>query len=691
MPLDREETLRQAEKLVRQGRLDAAIAEYVRLVEDQPRDWTSVNALGDLYLQTGNVERAVVQFVKIADHLYAEGFLPKAAALYKKTLKAQPDHDHTLMRLSEIAASQELLADARAYLRQLGQQRGERGDARGAVDCLVRLAQLPESDSETKLKAASAAKQIGEHDQAVALFRAAAEQLATAGLTVASLEALAQVALLEPSDVSVRRRVAAQYVAAGELDLAGRFLDAETAGADPDLLFALGVIALKRKDAEAARTHLTRFIALAPGRWADMLQMAGELGREGGQDEAFISIDVLADDAVLRSDWDQAIDVLHSFLTSGPYLPALEKLESVARDACREDVAAAAEEQLVDVYLERGQGPEARLVAERLFARAPDSPAHERRLRKALELEGVADSEAVVSRIRQRAAPVPLSVPDVSERAIELQDIPGPFVSNTPDLDNDAVDVAPLSFTLEVDEGPDDDAIVIPTSVAEAPYSVPSVAAAPSVTPPPVKAPPPREEPAPPAPPAEPVEIDLSDVLSALRGGSVPAPVPRNEAAPPAAAPPEADRPAEPSGDLESVFGAMRRPADYQSLADAAASYERGLQRIERGQIGEALPELERAAKVPLFRFGASARLGRLHLALGNLPAGIAWLERAAEAQPTSPEDGLSVLYELAAALERIGDRARALAVLLEIDTGHGDYRDVRRRIDALAQDGPRA
>ena len=131
---------KQAEKLLRQGRLDGAIAEYVRLVEDQPRDWNAINALGDLYVRAGDADRAVAQFTRIADHLFAEGFFPKAAALYKKALKSQADHEHTLLRLAEIAAAQGLLADARAYLRKLWELRSERGDDRGAAECLVRLA-----------------------------------------------------------------------------------------------------------------------------------------------------------------------------------------------------------------------------------------------------------------------------------------------------------------------------------------------------------------------------------------------------------------------------------------------------------------------------------------------------------------------------------------------------------------------
>ena len=90
LPLDREDTLKKAEKLLRQGRLDAAIAEYLRVVEDQPRDWTTANTLGDLYVRANQTDQAVAQYARIADHFFQEGFYPKAAALYKKILKLTP-------------------------------------------------------------------------------------------------------------------------------------------------------------------------------------------------------------------------------------------------------------------------------------------------------------------------------------------------------------------------------------------------------------------------------------------------------------------------------------------------------------------------------------------------------------------------------------------------------------------------
>src|SRR5204863_1946175 len=84
---DRNGTLRNAEKLLRQGKLEAAAAEYLRVVEDQPGDWSTANTLGDLYARAGQTERAVEQFLKVAEALREEGQYVKAAAIYKKLLK----------------------------------------------------------------------------------------------------------------------------------------------------------------------------------------------------------------------------------------------------------------------------------------------------------------------------------------------------------------------------------------------------------------------------------------------------------------------------------------------------------------------------------------------------------------------------------------------------------------------------
>ena len=81
-PFDRESALKAAEKALKLGKVDVAIAEYVKVVEAQPRDWNSANALGDLYVRAKQVDKGLEQYTRIADHLAEEGFYSKALALF---------------------------------------------------------------------------------------------------------------------------------------------------------------------------------------------------------------------------------------------------------------------------------------------------------------------------------------------------------------------------------------------------------------------------------------------------------------------------------------------------------------------------------------------------------------------------------------------------------------------------------
>ena len=131
MPFDREDALKKAEKFLRLGRLDAAIAEYQRVVDEIPNDWKTLNALGDLYLRANQPARATSLFARIADHLAAEGFDARAQAFYKRILKVTPDDERALEALAGLAIRQGILVEAKGHLVALSRrQAGARGCAR---------------------------------------------------------------------------------------------------------------------------------------------------------------------------------------------------------------------------------------------------------------------------------------------------------------------------------------------------------------------------------------------------------------------------------------------------------------------------------------------------------------------------------------------------------------------------------
>jgi tetratricopeptide (TPR) repeat protein len=206
---DRDETLKKAEKLLKQGKMAAAIEEYVRLVEDNPDDWNLANALGDLYVKAGQSDRAADQFNRAADHLYGEGFFPRASAVYKKVIKVRSNDDHALWRLADIAGRNGLSLDARSHYNRLIQDRRAAGNEQGAIDCVIRLGQLADANVEARRVAATALIDRGETKPAARVVLGIADLHTKEGRGQEALAALREAARLDPDDAEIQEKLAA--------------------------------------------------------------------------------------------------------------------------------------------------------------------------------------------------------------------------------------------------------------------------------------------------------------------------------------------------------------------------------------------------------------------------------------------------------------------------------------------------
>jgi hypothetical protein len=138
---------------------------------------------------------------------------------------------------------------------------------------------------------------------------------------------------------------------------------------------------------------------------------------------------------------------------------------------------------------------------------------------------------------------------------------------------------------------------------------------------------------------------------------------------------------------LQDVFDGLRAAALRDEVVDQAQKrFDEAQAHLRDGNEEAAIPELKAAAAAPMLRFVACAQLGRLFVARAELAKGVEWLERAAQTPPVSPDEGHAVRYELGDALERGGNRTRALVVFMELDAQRARYRDVGTRIEALSR-----
>lgn len=676
-PFDREAALKNAEKALRQGRIDAAIVEYVKVVEAQPRDWNSANALGDLYVRANQLDKGLQQFTRIADHLAEEGFYPKAAALFKKILKLKPDDEYALLQSGDLAARQGTLADAKQYFQTVADRRKARGDTKGAAEIAIRLGTLDPDDLEARMRAAHLAAETGDTATAVREFREVAARyekqdrgvealaalqaafdldqtdqgtrtrlfdaylsgnapdrarkvasgsaelkqvaaaLAQAGQGDRSLEVLGEAAAADPSDLEVRASLALAYVARGDLAKARSYLSADTAGSDPALWLTLAEMELTAGHSAAGRTAVTQALVLDRNQAQPAVVLGCRLA-ESNPDAGYECIEAVADAALAEGDYAAAAVSLHEFTIRVPtHLVSLMRLVEICVDGGLEATMYEAQAQLADAYLNVGRGLEARIISEDLVAREPWNRANLDRFRRALVMLGEANPDAIIA---------------------DRLSGDSPFLA-TEKLDlNDGI-----SFD----------------------------------TPPPAKAPvAPAEQPPAMAPPQAPVafvadsgsiEIDLSDALA-----EPPAPMPV------AAAPPRS---------LDQVFRGLRDESSRQSAEEAAEEqYRLALTYHEMGMVEDAVKALEAATRSPRQRFDAASMLGRLYLERQDMTHAIEWLERAAEAPAPTADAGRSLLYDLAQTLEAVGESSRALAVFVELESESGGYRDVSGHIDRLSK-----
>lgn len=655
-PFDREAALKSAEKAVKLGKVDAAIAEYTRIVEAQPRDWNSANTLGDLYVRSGHVEKGVQQYTRIADHLAGEGFYPKAAALFKKILKIKADDEYAMLQSGDLAAKTGKLADAKVFFNQLADRRTKRGDQKGATEMAIRLGTLDPEDLDARMRAAQLAAENGDPATALREYKdvaarlekvekfaealvplkaafqlnpadaalrkrlfsahlglnpAEARQFASgidelkqvgaaleqAGDADAALDVLAEIAEADSADLEIRARLAQTYAARGDFDKARTFLSAATAGSNPALWLMLAEIELRGGRLAEGRSAVMEALKLDRNQAQAAVVLGCRLA-DGEAEAGYQPIDAVADHALADNDFAAAAVALQEFTTRVPsHLVALMRLVEICVDGGLESTMYEAQAQLAEAYLASGRALEARIISEDLVAREPWNKANLDRFRRALVALGENDPDGIIA---------------------DRLSGESPFLATE---------------KMDLNEGIDFDSPPPPEPSAEAPADNVEI------------------------------EIDLDELADADE---------------PAAAPPRS---------LGQMFKGMREDSGRQSSEEAAAeAYRLALTYHEMNMTDDAIRALEQAARSPRQRFDAASMLGRLYLERDDHEHAIQWLERAGEAPAPTADAGRALLYDLAHALDSVGEHSRALAVFVELESESGGYRDVAGQIERLSK-----
>ena len=457
MTLDRTAVLRNAQKLLRIGKLDPAIKLYEQVVREAPDDLQTAASLGNLYVRAGSPEKAVDLFLGIARGLRSRGLHAQAAVAYQRVLAVADDNEQALLQLAEIASSQNQNVEARAYLTRVEDRRRGRGDAKGAAEILIQIAELDPHDFDARLAAARARQETGDKKGAVADFKRTADDLLDGGrhaeaATVLkeaaqlvpddaglaerlfdafllagnfaearnaartpahwkrlattliavddadALEVLREAASRQPDDLGLQASLARRFVEEGDAVAAAAHLRPEMAEDDPAILLTIAEIQLRGghpdKAVELVRRSVTKDHQMTPDVSALALRASGAV-----PETAWTLMQLAVDGWAKQSDLATAASALEEFVARVPdSTPALIRLVEIAIDGDLPEVASRAQAQLADAYLKSGDASEALVIIEDLATRERDNPAHIERFRRALHALGESDLEGAITR-----------------------------------------------------------------------------------------------------------------------------------------------------------------------------------------------------------------------------------------------------------------------------------------------------
>jgi tetratricopeptide (TPR) repeat protein len=185
VPIDREKTLQAAQKYIEKKKYDRAIAEYQRIIQEDPNDARTLLKIGDLQARLQAYPEAIATYDRVGQYYSAQGFALKAIAVYKQIRelikKHAPDladrYGHIVPKLAEIYNQLGLTSDALAAYDEVATRLQRAGRDREAIDVFRKMVALDPSNPLPHLRLAEACCRVQSLDEAIDLFWRAAELL----------------------------------------------------------------------------------------------------------------------------------------------------------------------------------------------------------------------------------------------------------------------------------------------------------------------------------------------------------------------------------------------------------------------------------------------------------------------------------------------------------------------------------
>ena len=394
-----------AQKLLNQGKVPQAIAEYQQILKYEPKDQVTLMTIGELYIRQGETFQAIDYFERLAQLFVGDGFLTKAIAVYKRIAKLAPEEIRPLEKLADLYVQQGVMSEARPLFLQLAEIHLKNHRQPEAVNLLKKLLLAEPDNLRIQIRLADLYSAMGQNNDAVEAYVSAAQRALARG-DQAECEKLADRALkLDPKNsaaVIVKARI---HSSQGNLDEAAKAMetvaDLHKGGEQTEFLLDLY---LKNTDWEQATELALKVFSSDIKNFGPAQKVAEALLQADEGEKAFAIIKKIRIPMADAGE-HEAVGKLLSELTAclpGQIEPLEWLVEFYGRtsDSFRLPEALA---QLGDALTAKKQYDRAKEIFEQLLAKDPGNEGSKRKLNNVLRKLGqdVAEEEEPLAAVEE--------------------------------------------------------------------------------------------------------------------------------------------------------------------------------------------------------------------------------------------------------------------------------------------------
>lgn len=386
-----------AQKLLNQGKVAQAIAEYQNILKYEPRDQVTLMTIGELYIRQGETFQAIDYFERLAQIFVGDGFLTKAIAVYKRIAKLAPEEIRPLEKLADLYVQQGVMSEARPLFLQLAEIHLKQNRQAEAVGLLKKLLQAEPDNLRIQIRLADLYQAMGQKSDAVEAYVSAAQRALARG-DQAESEKLADKALkLEPNNAAALIVRARSYSLQGDTAKAAHLLqqvpNLEKGGEQTELLLDFH---LKSSSWDQAVTLAVQVFEADAKNYGPMQKVVEAL-LEAGQTQKVKGILEQARIPLIDAGEHEAVGKMLNALADrmpGQVEPLewLVELYGRTSDSFHMPDALA---RLGDALVENEQFDRAKEIFEKLVERQPDSDSAKRKLNNVLRQKGLPPAHAV--------------------------------------------------------------------------------------------------------------------------------------------------------------------------------------------------------------------------------------------------------------------------------------------------------